>query len=104
MSEPFEGEHWGKGYDDEVHEGWTDSEDSEDAESSESEEILTPSSRNVKRVTRVVEQREDEWDERVREAQEVLRLREAYWTDGGMVQRSVPEGLYGWRDVTTSEL
>jgi len=99
MAEPFSGDHWGSGFDEEVQEGWTDSESDD-----EDEEVLTPS-RKVLRIQRAstrfreTEEVEDHGEDRMRAALEVLRefARGAYWRDGGLYVERMQEGLQGWR-------
>jgi len=103
MAEPFSGDHWGSGFDEEVQEGWTDSESDD-----EDEEVLTPS-RKVLRIQRAStgfrepEEVEDHGEDRMRAALEVLRefARGAYWRDGGLYVERMQEGLQGWRQITT---
>lgn len=107
MSEPFTGEHWGPGYDEEVHEGWTESEDEEDLTQSD-EEIITPvASARIKYVpsAREIEaQRRAEAEQRLLEAKISLEelAKNAYWkTGGGAIPSS--EGLHGWRSLSSGE-
>ena len=104
MSQPFAGDHWGTGFDEEVQEGWTDSDTDDDGE-----DILTPSSKVTRargpRIIHADQVREDVGDAeaRMRAAREVLRgLTEgAYWKDGGVEVERMKEGLLGWRQVST---
>ena len=100
MSDAFDGDHWGPGFDEEVKEGWTDSE-SEDEE----EEVLTPSSKVKIRAAREEEAAPEFGDDRMRRAQEVLRelARGAYWKGGGEEISPVPEDVQGWRQLSTGE-
>lgn len=110
-SEPFEGDHWGPGYDDEVREGWSDS-DSSDLGSTTEEEVLTPMSRKGKVVT-ATRQAHLGCDDggmsadevRMMEAQERLRKldAEAYWRSGGVeVENSASIG-FGWKEISSGE-
>lgn len=121
MSEPFSGLHWQKGYNEEVTRGWTDSDDSgsdSDEDEEDDEDLVTPDSKSARyaRARRVqleeqlrareeAERRVTEQEERVREARELLdkRVKEAYWLNGGQIVDGPPAGLYGWKDLTTSE-
>lgn len=109
MAAPFEGEHWGPGCDDEVSEGWTESE-SEGSSSLSEDEIVTPevSSRPSAASAREAEvSRRAEEDARILLAK--LELRElgagAYWKTGGDPLPSA-EGAHGWRALSsrTSQL
>ena len=104
MSEPFVGEHWGSGYDEEIKDGWTDS----DTDDGDDEEILTPSAKNF-HLRRQIEGQSghtDEYDDgqdRMNTAREVLRAgtKGAYWKNEGLGILPVKEGLQGWRKVST---
>jgi gamma-tubulin complex component 5 len=105
MADPFDGPHWGEGYDSEVREGWTDSEDGdEDASSSDKERIITPAKRRVSPVLghQAQEIGEDQAEIRLREVEEMMRELEAgaYWKRGGEVVQPVKVGQ-GWREVST---
>lgn len=112
MSDPFEGDHWGTGHDEEVVEGWFDSSDDDETGSGSSgasdTDVVTPHSNRAVRSSRHPAesgpnaQREEE-EERLRLAREVLRKQDdsAYW-------RSVPTELersrdeaFGWREIST---
>jgi gamma-tubulin complex component 5 len=109
MAEPFEGDHWGQGYDSEIKEGWTDSEtESEKGVSSDSgatdEVIITP--HRARPLHSAVDDVDaaDDGEEGVRRAEEELRrLREdAYWRTSGGGQPVIPVKLgEGWRAVST---
>ena len=115
MAEPFTGDHWGKGYDEEVKRGWTDSESEDDYMGSDGsdraspgEVIITPSSdrafsaQDLARMEKEMRIREGE--ERLERAVDVLKgLDEAYWRTGGEVVEGDVADVYGWRDVSTSE-
>ncbi|OCF34604.1 hypothetical protein I316_03645 [Kwoniella heveanensis BCC8398] len=104
-SEPFDpGEEW----DEEVLSGWTESEsesgiqDSE-SDSPEEEEIRTPSSAALRaqRKRFDAEARRVDEEQRRFDAAEIVRdLKEAYW-NSPMQVGTVPEGLYGWKDLST---
>jgi gamma-tubulin complex component 5 len=101
MADPFDGEHWGKGYDEEVKEGWTDSEDS--SSDREAERIVTPLRERVGATQAQLKAQEEEIDGEIRmkDAEEMMRkLGEGYWRTGGRVvqPREVGEG---WRAVST---
>lgn len=103
MSEPFEGEHWGPGFDEEVREGWTHSGSDDD-----DEKFLTPRSKimRAQRAStrqRVPEEEEDDGEERMRAARDLMRdlARKAYWKDGGFDVERVDGHLQGWRQITT---
>jgi len=101
MADPFEGDHWGKGYDSEVKEGWTDSDSSGD-DRDEHEKIVTPLRERVgiaHAQARV--DTEQEGESRMREAEERMRrLGEGYWSTGGKLVE-VREVGEGWRAVST---
>jgi gamma-tubulin complex component 5 len=113
MSDPFTGPHWGKGYDEEVREGWTESEDeSEDSGSSGlDDEVLTPSGK-PDRLSKRAEERLQEairWEDaqdRSRRAWAALEniKREQYWKTTDECLERLPVGSYGWRDLTTGRL
>lgn len=106
MAEPFEGDHWGPGHDEEVSEGWTDS-DSGSLTPSE-DEIVTPAGK-TSRQSAAIAAREAEMARRADEEQRILfaklRLRDlaagSYWHTGGT---SIPssDGLHGWRSLSSS--
>ena len=99
MADPFDGEHWGKGYDEEVRDGWTDSESS--GSDREGERIITPlRERNgaIAIQSRVIQDDGEVW---LREAEEKMRrLGDGYWRTGGRVVESREVGE-GWRTVST---
>ena len=110
MSEPFTGAHWGKGYDEEVKHGWTDSESS----SGDSDvEVVTPSTGRIRSsladragLRRLEDQALQRGDEqRLKAAEETLRAfkEHAYWRQGGGPIESLETDLYGWRALTTRE-
>ena len=107
MSDPFEGDHWGKGWDEEVKKGWTDSESEETSDAEE--EIVTPSSRTmadpVGRVRSQLYQRKADSHERLRAAEATLRglKQNAYWRTGGRDIRQPEERPQGWRALSTGE-
>ena len=101
MADPFEGDHWGTGYDSEVKEGWTDSDSSGD-DRDEHEKIVTPLRERVgiaHAQARV--DTEQEGESGMREAEERMRrLGEGYWSTGGKLVE-VREVGEGWRAVST---
>lgn len=108
MEEPFDGDHWGDGYDSEVKEGWTDSESerglASDTDSGGPEEaIITP---HRQRPSGLNINHHDAGDfnreERLREAEEaLLRLqKDAYWSTGGEVVEAITV-KEGWKSVST---
>ena len=109
MDEPFSGDHWGAGYDEEVHEGWTDSSGSDGGDLSsedEPERIVTPlTERAFSRkdiAKRELEDKVRAAEERLRLAEESLRtLQEGYWRTGGKELEAMREGLSGWREMMT---
>lgn len=107
MSEPFAGAHWGKGYDEEVLSGWTDSSsESDESSSSSEEEIVTPAlARLVSRKevqVREAELRVAQGRARLEQAKEALEgLAGGYWRTGGIELEPTKEGLFGWRDLNT---
>jgi gamma-tubulin complex component 5 len=100
MADPFEGDHWGKGYDSEVREGWTDSDSNSSGD--EREKIVTPLRERVgvaHAQARV--DIEQEGVMRMREAEERMRrLGEGYWVTGGKVVERAEVGE-GWRAIST---
>lgn len=103
MSEPFTGEHWGSGWDEEVHEGWTDSEDSDASVTSSEDEVVTPLSvqprfKSAGEIAREAEARKRE-EEQQRLLLSKLALREleqeAYWKSGGATVEPRSD-LQGW--------
>lgn len=103
MDEPFTGEHWGPGWDDEVHEGWSDSEDSNDSITTSEDEVVTPvhqqpRMKSAGEIARETDARRRE-DEQRRLLLSKLALRElehgAYWKSGGTVVGTRPD-LQGW--------
>lgn len=108
MSEPFTGDHWGPGYDEEVHEGWTDSED-DDSFTASDEEIVTPvpppsQSRSGPSAARQIEaERRAAAEQRLLLAKLALRemSEDAYWKTGGSVIPSSGE-LRGWQSLSAS--
>jgi gamma-tubulin complex component 5 len=111
MEEPFSGDHWGAGYDEEVHEGWTDSSGSDDGSQSSEEEderIVTPlteRTRNRKEIARrELEEQVRAAEERLRLAEDSLRtLQDRYWKTGGKELEQIQGGLFGWRSIMTGE-
>lgn len=109
MSEPFDGDHWDSKYDEEVKEGWTDSDSYGSSSGSEGDEVVvTPGSKTVAgRQALRANFRQDGQEEvqRVEKAKEVLRIldEQAYWRKPGVELQGVPEGMYGWRQISTSE-
>jgi gamma-tubulin complex component 5 len=109
MSEPFTGPHWGPGYNEEVLEGWTESEGSETSSASD-EEVVTPSTKVVglskAARARLEEKRKyEEAETRLAEARLQLdKLKDgAYWKQDGASVNPVKAGLYGWWEMTTGE-
>lgn len=108
MSDPFEGDHWGKGHDEEVKHGWTDSESDSEETTSEEEEIVTPlhdqptgSTRDAEKKIR--EERIREGEKRLEAARRALEsLETGYWRTGGKALSPATEGIFGWQAVTTS--
>ena len=111
-AEPFSGDHWGKGYDEEVRRGWTDSESSSDDgratdSSVEDEEIVTPSIERLaltcrEEARRQVEERVREGERRLESAQVALdTLERAYWRTGGEVLPPMEQDLFGWKELLT---
>ncbi|WVQ94433.1 hypothetical protein IAU59_001512 [Kwoniella sp. CBS 9459] len=105
-SEPFDpGEIW----DEEVFSGWTESESESDVQSSESdspeeEEVRTPSSAAIRAQRKRHEAEARRLDEEQRQADAaalVADLKDGYWNSPGEVG-VIPDGLYGWKDLTTS--
>lgn len=107
MSEPFEGDHWGPGYNEEVSEGWTDSSDGSVTPSED--EIVTPAAKTSRQSTAQIA-REAETARRAEEEQRILlaklRLRDlaagAYWQTGGSELPS-SSGLHGWCSLSSSK-
>ena len=99
MADPFDGDHWGRGYDEEVREGWTDSESS--GSDREGERIITPLRERNGAITIQSRVIEDDGEVRLREAEEKMRrLGDGYWRNGGRVVESREIGE-GWRTVST---
>lgn len=121
MADPFVGDHWGAGYDSEVHEGWTDSDtDSEgglargtasDSPSEEDERIVTPI-RPTNAASSALDALGSE-EQRLRDAESTLRAmrKGMYWRPD---QRTCAEAEaqaeakagsiqvgQGWRAVST---
>jgi hypothetical protein len=99
MADPFDGEHWGQGYDEEVREGWTDSESSESDR--EGERLITPLRERVGVIPSQLRVDEGDGEMKLREAEEKMRnLGNGYWKTGGrpVETREVGEG---WRAVST---
>lgn len=103
MSEPFTGEHWGSGWDEEVIDGWTDSEESNGGSTASEDEVVTPAStqprlKSAGEIAREMETRKRE-DEQHRLLLSKLALRElegeAYWKSGGTLVEPRPD-LRGW--------
>jgi gamma-tubulin complex component 5 len=111
MAEPFTGTHWGKGYDEEVLEGWTDSssEDDEQSSTGSEEDIVTPA---LERASHRREEQRREADVRLKAgearlaaAEEALKgLEQSFWVTGGVELESMQEGLSGWRELNVGEL
>lgn len=107
MSDPFDGEHWGKGHDEEVREGWTDSESDSEETLSEDEAIVTPLPDRTMGIARdaerrIREEKLKEGEERLERARNTLeRLEMGYWRTGGEVVLPIKEGIFGWQAVTT---
>jgi hypothetical protein len=99
MADPFDGEHWGQGYDEEVREGWTDSESS--GSDREGDRLITPLRERVGVIPiRALIDQED-GEVKLREAEEMMRkLGDGYWRTGGRVVESREVGE-GWRAVST---
>jgi len=109
MAEPFSGAHWGKGYDEEVLSGWTDSSSGSEDSSSDNEEIVTPAlERMVNRQDaqrRETDARLTAAKARLETAKEALKALEgSYWRTGGEQLDAVRDGLFGWRDLNTGAL
>jgi gamma-tubulin complex component 5 len=107
VSEPFIGAHWGKGYDEEVKDGWTDS-DVEESSSGSDEEVVTPSSkvRHIRAGQHGGNHSPDlDLEETGRRGKEVLEglKRSQYWKKQAEPVEPMREGLYGWKELTTSE-
>lgn len=109
MSDPFTGSHWAEGYDEEVKEGWSDSEESDELTSSgEDEEVATPSSKVMGTSVTAPRRRDDENREqeerRMLDAKATLaRFRKAaYWRTGGEEMHTIKGDVHGWRQLTTS--
>jgi hypothetical protein len=103
MADPFEGDHWGQGYDSEVREGWTDSDSNSSGDDrDEHEKIVTPLRERVGVAhTQVQIDIEQEEEMRMRDAEERMRkLGEGYWVTGGKVVERAEVGE-GWRAVST---
>jgi hypothetical protein len=105
MQDPFDGDHWGEGYDSEVKEGWTDSDEGEDGDgdtASEKERIITPLRSKVSPSNMRGGVEDSGSEERLREAEEMMRRLEkgAYWKYGGEVVQPMKVGQ-GWREVST---
>lgn len=99
MADPFDGAHWGEGYDEEVKEGWTDSESS--GSDREGEKIITPLRARVEVIPSQFREDEEEGELRLRQAEEQMRkLGEGYWITGGRIVES-REIKEGWRAVST---
>jgi hypothetical protein len=99
MADPFDGEHWGKGYDEEVREGWTDSESS--GSDREGERLITPLRERVGVIPSQSRVDGEDGDMKLREAEEMMRrLETGYWRTGGRVVESREVGE-GWRSVLT---
>ena len=109
MAKPFSGAHWGKGYDEEVLSGWTDSSSGSEDSSSDNEEIVTPAlERMVHRKDaqrRVTDTHLAAGKARLETAKEALKgLEESYWRTGGEQLDVVRDGSFGWRDLNTGAL
>ena len=110
MREPFSGTHWTDNPDEEDLEGWSDSDENDDVEESSAseEEIVTPSSVRLRQMRLDRERLEkDRHHEEVLHQislakEELRRHREnSYWVTGGSPVSDLPDGLYGWRDLST---
>ncbi|KAK4689213.1 hypothetical protein P7C73_g907, partial [Tremellales sp. Uapishka_1] len=106
MAEVWEGDDVGPEEDEEeVMEGWTESEESE-----EDEQVLTPSSKVSVKQSYALRRREAEHqlrereEIRMQEAEEILAKigNDAYWKVGGKTVGRPRGGLYGWRDLSTA--
>jgi hypothetical protein len=99
MADPFDGEHWGQGYDEEAREGWTDSESS--GSDREGERLITPLRERVGVMTSQTRVDEEDGEMKLREAEEKMRrLGDGYWRNRGRVVESREVGE-GWRAVST---
>jgi gamma-tubulin complex component 5 len=99
MADPFDGEHWGQGYDEEVREGWTDSESS--GSDREGERLITPLKERVGVIPSQSQVDEGDGEMKLREAEEKMKnLGDGYWRTGGRVVESREVGE-GWRAVST---
>lgn len=110
MSEPFTGDHWGPGWDEEVHEGWTDSEGSDASVTTSEDEVVTPLAvqprfKSAGEIAREAEARKRE-DEQHRLLLSKLALREleqkAYWKSGGTTVEPRLD-LQGWAALSLRE-
>ncbi|KAL1410217.1 hypothetical protein Q8F55_004222 [Vanrija albida] len=107
MAEPFEGDHWGDGYNEEVSEGWKESEGSDSDFTPNEDEVVTPSGKPVYQKSAAQRAREAEAQRRSEEEQRLmlakLTLREvttnAYWRTGGVEFQSSKE-LRGWQSLS----
>jgi gamma-tubulin complex component 5 len=110
MGDGFAGDHWGRGYDEEVMDGWSDSSASDrETSSSEDEQVWTPNTARISQIRASAadvqaKQREAE-EERMRAARATLEQmgERAYWRKPGQVLDSVAEGAYGWKTLSTGE-
>jgi gamma-tubulin complex component 5 len=111
MAPTFEGDHWGKGYDEEIGDGWPDSASHTSHSDSEDEQVWTPNTDRIKKFGPVSRGREkdevrmDEAAERMRDARAILeRLGErAYWLQPSVEVGHIGEDVFGWRDLSTSK-
>ncbi|CAK9786531.1 hypothetical protein CC85DRAFT_326116 [Cutaneotrichosporon oleaginosum] len=105
MAAPFEGEHWGPGYEEASDEEWSDSESDGGSTPSE-EDVVTPAKSTRSAAAQTARQaeaaRRAEEDARLLLAK--LQLREltgaAYWKTGGDPLPS-SDGAYGWRALSS---
>ena len=112
MAEPFTGTHWGKGYDEEVLDGWTDSESEISTSNSEDEEVVvTPFSSRGEFLKKKKEQEVQDRQKMLKEGEERLEravkalegLEGAYWNSGGNDLPDLPSGLFGWKDLVNGQ-
>lgn len=117
MAEPFAGDHWGAGFDEEVKDGWSDSDGesrSDDSErggrsetsgSADDEVLVTPLKSRSSPLSDLDRARLDA-ERRLRVAEDQLRefAKGRYWVEGGEVVQRHKGELYGWKTVSTGEL
>ena len=110
MAEPFTGSHWGREYEEEVKEGWTDSDSSSE---DDNVQVVTPSTGRILRSRPAAETLENVQIEKIKETSEArLRLaeetlrhfrEEAYWNvKETFFQAPSPSDVSGWRALSTS--